>query len=260
MCSRRWLPDGRHQPGSAPLAGQFEARQADPLLGRQPHLDRRTDRLARHEDEASASMRAAGTRSASTARHRRDRRRDPQGAEPTTAVADRLPHDHRLRLAEQGRHGRGAWLAARQGRDRRHARAFGWTSPPFVVPAEWSRPGTRRAARRGRFRRVARALRQIRQARRVRDAAIGQDAEAVRNALIAMRTKFASEKPKIATRQASGNVLDALAPQIPSLIGGSADLTARPTPRRRARPSSRATISPAATSVTAFASTAWPPR
>ncbi|HKW53650.1 MAG TPA: transketolase C-terminal domain-containing protein, partial [Stellaceae bacterium] len=37
--------------------------------------------------------------------------------------------------------------------------------------------------------------------------------------------KFAAEAPKIATRQASGFVLDALVPVMPELVGGSADLT-----------------------------------
>ncbi|GGF16733.1 transketolase [Aliidongia dinghuensis] len=37
--------------------------------------------------------------------------------------------------------------------------------------------------------------------------------------------KFAAERPKIATRQASQLVLDALAPVLPELLGGSADLT-----------------------------------
>ena len=37
-------------------------------------------------------------------------------------VADRLPHRDRLWRADQGGHRRGAWLAARRGRDRRRAR------------------------------------------------------------------------------------------------------------------------------------------
>ena len=41
----------------------------------------------------------------------------------------------------------------------------------------------------------------------------------------AVKAKFSADKPKIATRQASGEVLDALAPLLPELIGGSADLT-----------------------------------
>ena len=43
--------------------------------------------------------------------------------------------------------------------------------------------------------------------------------------LTALKAKFAAEAPKLATRQASGMVLDALAPVLPELVGGSADLT-----------------------------------
>ena len=39
------------------------------------------------------------------------------------AVADRLPHHHRLRRADQGGHRRDPWLAARRGRDQGRARA-----------------------------------------------------------------------------------------------------------------------------------------
>ncbi|HLZ68198.1 MAG TPA: transketolase [Aliidongia sp.] len=44
-------------------------------------------------------------------------------------------------------------------------------------------------------------------------------------AIVELVAKFAAEKPKIATRQASQLVLDALAPVLPELLGGSADLT-----------------------------------
>jgi len=45
------------------------------------------------------------------------------------------------------------------------------------------------------------------------------------NAIVELIAKFASEKPKIATRLASQLVLNALAPVMPELLGGSADLT-----------------------------------
>ncbi len=44
-------------------------------------------------------------------------------------------------------------------------------------------------------------------------------------ALAAYRAEVAAGKPKIATRQASGQVLDRLVPVLPELVGGSADLT-----------------------------------
>ena len=40
-----------------------------------------------------------------------------------------------------------------------------------------------------------------------------------------LRARFASTAPRIATRQASQQVLDEIAPALPSLVGGSADLT-----------------------------------
>jgi transketolase len=44
-------------------------------------------------------------------------------------------------------------------------------------------------------------------------------------ALAELTTKVTAEAPKLATRQASGLVLDRLAPLAPELVGGSADLT-----------------------------------
>ena len=37
--------------------------------------------------------------------------------------------------------------------------------------------------------------------------------------------RFATERPNIATRQASQRVIDAIAEALPNLLGGSADLT-----------------------------------
>ncbi|OPZ77392.1 MAG: Transketolase 1 [Alphaproteobacteria bacterium ADurb.Bin438] len=46
------------------------------------------------------------------------------------------------------------------------------------------------------------------------------------NKLNEAKAKWLSEKPKVATRKASQMVLEQIVPEIPSLIGGSADLTA----------------------------------
>jgi transketolase len=43
--------------------------------------------------------------------------------------------------------------------------------------------------------------------------------------IVAVKQKFATDKPKLATRQTSGVVLESLVPALPSLVGGSADLT-----------------------------------
>ena len=69
-------------------------------------------------------------------RSRRGRRaRSARAQTQRPAEPDRLPHDHRLRRADQGRHRRGAWLAARRRGDRRRARSgSAGRIRPFVVP------------------------------------------------------------------------------------------------------------------------------
>src|SRR6202040_3649003 len=47
----------------------------------------------------------------------------------------------------------------------------------------------------------------------------------LRPALAKACDEFRAKNAKIATRQASGTVLDALVPAVPELLGGSADLT-----------------------------------
>jgi transketolase len=103
---------------------------------------------------------------------------------------------------------------------------LGWTSPPFVVPADmveaWHKVGQRSTAASAAWReRLAKSD------KRAEFEALqsGEMPKAVRDALTTLRTKFADEAPKTATRQASGSVLEVLAPALPSLIGGSADLT-----------------------------------
>ena len=105
---------------------------------------------------------------------------------------------------------------------------LGWTEPPFVVPADmaaaWHKAGERGKAFSGAWRdRLGSTDATVRATfERQANGALPQSA---RDALSAIRAKFATEAPKTATRQASGYVLDALAPACPELIGGSADLT-----------------------------------
>jgi transketolase len=105
---------------------------------------------------------------------------------------------------------------------------LGWTHAPFVVPdairAAWAKAGQRGAASRaGWEKRLAAAPAELRAEfeRRLQ----GEVSPGAREALQAARKKFAEEAPKLATRQTSGMVLDAIAPAMPELIGGSADLT-----------------------------------
>ena len=104
--------------------------------------------------------------------------------------------------------------------------ALEWPHPPFEVPDEilaaW-----REVGRRGQPASAAwRARHEEASDREAFDQAISGDIRvgAVEAAEAAKRA-FLDEPPKIASRVASGKVLDQLVPAIPSLIGGSADLT-----------------------------------
>ncbi|HKT17468.1 MAG TPA: transketolase [Stellaceae bacterium] len=105
---------------------------------------------------------------------------------------------------------------------------LGWTAPPFVVPddlaAAWREVGARGKAQSAAWReRLAKTDAGKRAAFEAEQG--GALPQAARDALAALRAKFAAEAPKTATRQASGQVLEALVPTLPNLIGGSADLT-----------------------------------
>ncbi len=101
-----------------------------------------------------------------------------------------------------------------------------WPHEAFVVPENilqsWRKTGSRgklesaawqkryaASASRGEFDRVMK----------------GELAPTVEDAITKLKQKVAAEKPKHATRQSSGAVLEALLPVMPELIGGSADLT-----------------------------------
>ncbi len=107
-------------------------------------------------------------------------------------------------------------------------RALGWTSPPFVVPegvlAAWRAVGTRGQSAYETWTTAADRLDKT-----VREQLIqpidGPVKKAIQDAVAQMKSTFATEAPKLATRQSSQKVLEALVPAIPGLIGGSADLT-----------------------------------
>jgi len=107
-------------------------------------------------------------------------------------------------------------------------RRLNWPYPPFEVPepirARWRAAGAKGAETSRAWReRLTQASQELRHEFERRQA--GELPASWRAALGAVKQKFAAEAPKLATRQASGAVLDALAPVIPELIGGSADLT-----------------------------------
>ena len=105
---------------------------------------------------------------------------------------------------------------------------LGWPHAPFAVPdavlAAWRAAGERgRAAREGwEARRAA-----LDEGRRSEfDAAVAGELPAgLSEALAGLKRTFAEEAPTIATRVANKQTIGAIADALPSLIGGSADLT-----------------------------------
>jgi transketolase len=108
------------------------------------------------------------------------------------------------------------------------ARALDWPYQPFEIPDPivnaWRAVAKRGAAKRAVWLQQAEALDpEAREALEAGPAApLPQSCDL---ALQRIRARFATTAPKIATRQASQQTLDEIAPALPSLIGGSADLT-----------------------------------
>ncbi len=106
--------------------------------------------------------------------------------------------------------------------------ALKWPYEPFVVPQEiltaWRAAGTRCRRRRGKWRRAVKALAPERRAefeRRLR----GDLPKALDAAIEAYKRELAAAAPEIATRKAGEAALKVIAPAVPELITGSADLT-----------------------------------
>ena len=105
---------------------------------------------------------------------------------------------------------------------------LGWSEPPFVIPedirAEWRAAGARgesvRRAWEARLDGVAEERRAEFLRRQRRELPPGLD-----QAIAEICRDFRQANAEIATRQASGAVLDTLTRVVPELVGGSADLT-----------------------------------
>src|ERR1700720_2401927 len=105
---------------------------------------------------------------------------------------------------------------------------LGWSEPPFVIPedirAEWRAAGARGEPVRRAWETRLNALAWERRAeflrRQRRELPPGLD-----QAIAKLCHDFRQANAKIATRQASGTVLDTLTRVVPELVGGSADLT-----------------------------------
>ncbi|MGE3529381.1 MAG: 1-deoxy-D-xylulose-5-phosphate synthase N-terminal domain-containing protein, partial [Methyloceanibacter sp.] len=105
---------------------------------------------------------------------------------------------------------------------------LGWRHPPFEVPkpilASWRAIGARHraayetwSASAGKLDASARAA--------LTDPIDAKVRAAIASTIAAVKTDFAKEGAKLATRQSSQKVLEKLLPVVPGLIGGSADLT-----------------------------------
>jgi transketolase len=101
-----------------------------------------------------------------------------------------------------------------------------WPHPAFVIPdhlrARWREAGARgTSARTAWEKRLAASDQRAEFARAI----AGDLPKGWHAGLDALKTRLAAEKPSLATRVASQQVLDAIVPAVPELIGGSADLT-----------------------------------
>ncbi len=101
-----------------------------------------------------------------------------------------------------------------------------WTHAPFHVPENimhaWRKAGTRSKPAYESWQKRHDAAKDRVEFDRVTK---GELPANIKTVLAALKEKIAAEKPKHATRQSSGAVLEALLPVMPELIGGSADLT-----------------------------------
>jgi len=105
---------------------------------------------------------------------------------------------------------------------------LGWSHGPFDIPtdirAAWLSVGAIGQSDRKNWQ--ARLDKMDGRARAIFDRMLKGDVSAEVAAVIGdFKKKMTAEAPKIATRAASGKVLEALVPALPELIGGSADLT-----------------------------------
>ncbi|WP_141339874.1 transketolase [Bradyrhizobium sp. USDA 3458] len=109
--------------------------------------------------------------------------------------------------------------------------ALRWPYPAFEIPdavlAEWRELGGRgRDARRAWIERSRSACKGDRAERSPFHDALNRKLPcAYAEAMAKLLERFATERPKLATRQASQQVIDVIADALPNLLGGSADLT-----------------------------------
>jgi len=103
---------------------------------------------------------------------------------------------------------------------------LGWHYRPFEVPKNvldaWRQAGARGSKARQTW---DKRLSKMKGAAKFKRAAAGKLPSDWIDKLDAFKKQMATDKPKLATRQASGKTLEVLTAAIPAMIGGSADLT-----------------------------------
>lgn len=106
--------------------------------------------------------------------------------------------------------------------------ALNWSHAPFEIPEDilqaWRTAGAQHDATYTQWQQRFNALPQDQQAELSRRLA-GELPASFASTLDTLKKEWTNSKPNIASRLASGNVLDALTPHIPELLGGSADLS-----------------------------------
>jgi len=105
---------------------------------------------------------------------------------------------------------------------------IGWPYGPFEVPDEilksWRAAGARGATERAAWEKRAEGL-GAQEIARLSDPVDAEAVKAITAAVAEVKSAFASEAPKLATRVSSQKILEKLVPVVPGIIGGSADLT-----------------------------------
>lgn len=104
--------------------------------------------------------------------------------------------------------------------------ALNWPHEPFFIPTEvlamWRHAGQRNAQE---FKDWNSRLENNRYKTDFLKVLSGEIAEDIKGPLQELKNKYLKDRPKLATRQNSGDVLEKIVPVLPNLIGGSSDLT-----------------------------------
>jgi transketolase len=159
--------------------------------------------------------------------------KDAQKSDRPTLIAckTRIGYGAPTKVDTAGAHGSPLGAAEIEGARKN----LNWNFPPFEIPAEildtWRKAGTRAADLRAAWKqRLDASAKKAEFERRLH----GKLPNGLGAAIEALKEKAVAEKPEIATRKASENVLEAICAVAPEMIGGSADLTGSNNTRTKA--------------------------